>query len=141
MHFLSENPVVRLYAQYEFKLIIHVRVSGRQNTVRSESGFGDSDNWARGRLRAACGPWVMLTCLMPPLVENNVHVRVSPKCFIAMLTCDNRFVAVLFVDALQRMVRIAQEGLFALFEVLSSSRMDLTSVQARRQNRSRRWRM
>lgn len=42
--------------------------------------------------------------------ENHIHVR-SLQMYLQHQHADPRFVAVLFVDALQRMVRIAQEGI------------------------------
>ena len=64
------------------KLIIYVRVLGRQNTVRSELVSNVFYSWellcswsSSSRLWTA----EKLTYLMPALAENNIHVRVYPR--------------------------------------------------------------
>lgn len=42
--------------------------------------------------------------------QDNLHVSISSRVQINLDELTSSFVAVLFIDALQRMVRIAQEG-------------------------------
>lgn len=51
-----------------------------------------------------------LHLLTPPSAQDNIHVSLSSIIQVISSELMSSFVAVLFIDALQRMVRIAQEG-------------------------------